>query len=395
MMDDFNLDNLEIDFDNLDMDDMFEVSEVVDDEEIEVPHIKLHTKDFLGALRRAKTIISSSAKDLMSKSVCMQVIDNELYVNATNFDVFIEAKAPIINTNNILDKAIVCPINTLFQLTKAFPSTVTLLEEEGKIKVRLIGGSIDIETIEISRDKFLMHDEVAPQGEMDVQDFNAILNAFASISQNAVSPTEKRIIFNKDGAMASYMFTMACREGEYPEFDVKMKDLPVLRMLTNSQQGKLRTYKVVDEKASSRFVIEHESFKYTFLVGECSFNKILVNAYKEADFESGGFVEFSNVYKLVELSSTLNYSAGKILMKFTDTNNLELVIPTKSGNNVFNLEVTPKGNIIPNIQQEVPAKMLYSMLKVFQKNIMLVVYINEDGLVLSNDDFKGIILLDA
>lgn len=394
-MEDFNLDNLEIDFDNLEMEDMFEVSDVVDDEVIEVPHIRLHTKDFLNALKRARTIISTSAKDLMSKSVCMQVIDNELYVNATNFDVFIETKAPIINTENILEKAIVCPVNTLFQLAKAFPSTVTLLEEDGKIKVRLIGGSIDIETIEVPRDRFLMHDEVAPCGEMDTQEFNSILNALAPLSQNAVSPAEKRIIFNQNGAMASYMFTMACKEGNYPEFDVKTKDLSVLRALTSSQQGKLRTYKVVDEKASSRFVIEHNTFKYTFLVGECSFNRILTSAYNDADFDNGGYIEFNNIYKLVELSSTLNYSAGKILMKFTDINNLELVLPTKNGNNVFNLEVTPKGNIIQDVQLEVPAKMFYSMLKVFQKNMMLIVHIQEEGLVLSNDDFKGIILLDA
>lgn len=394
-MEDFNLNNLEIDFDNLEMEDMFEVSDVVDDEVIEVPHIRLHTKDFLNALKRAKTVISSSAKDLMSKSVCMQVIGNELYVNATNFDVFIEAKAPIINTENILEKTIVCPINTLFQLAKAFPSTVTLLEEDGKVKVRLIGGSIDIETIEVARDKFLMHDEVAPCGEIDAQEFNSILNALASISQNAISPSEKRIIFNQNGAMASYMFTIACKEGNYPEFDVKMKDLGVLRSLTASQQGKLRTYKVVDEKASSRFVIEHETFKYTFLVGECSFNRMLVNAYKKSDFDNGGYIEFNNIYKLVELSSMLNYSAGKILMKFTDMNNLELILPTKNGNNIFNLEVTSKGNIVQDMQLEVPAKMFYAMLKVFQKNMMLVMNIQEDRLILSNDDFKGIILLDA
>jgi hypothetical protein len=82
-------------------------------------------------------------------------------------------------------------------------------------------------------------------------------------------------------------------------------------------------------------------------------------------------------------------------MKFADMNNLEIVLPTKNGNNVFNLEVTPKGNIIQDVQLEVPAKMFYSMLKVFQKNMMLIMNIQEDRLILSNDDFKGIILLDA
>ena len=60
-MENFDLNNLELNLEeDVDLDDMFELSSVEDNEVIEEEHFKLATKDFLHLLKKAKTIISAS-----------------------------------------------------------------------------------------------------------------------------------------------------------------------------------------------------------------------------------------------------------------------------------------------------------------------------------------------
>ena len=393
---DFNLDNLELNLeDDLELDDMFELSSVEDTEVVEQPHFRIPTKDFVLMLRKAKSIISSASRDLISKAVCLHVEDGMVYLNATDFDVYMELKCPLLNTDNMLDVDVVCPIDTLMQLVKALPSTTTILLDGDDIKIKLIGGSIDIETLDVSRDKFLLKDDFVPDKEIDAQEFYNVLTSFTPIVQASVNPMEKRIIFNEEGAKALYMFTMVAFKGDYPAFDVKVKDLNVLKGLLVGTKGKLKTYKVAKETSSNRFAIENESFKYVFLIGDVNINRVMMGAFNETDFNQGAYIEFAHLSKLVELSSTLNYASGKVKMQFTESNVFELVVPTKNGDNVFKLDATPNGNVKIGEVVTVPAKMLLTVLKAFQKDTVLSLYADEEIIILSNSTFQGIILLDA
>lgn len=397
-MENFNLEELELNLeDDFDLDDMFELNAVEEDTEvIEEMHFKLPTKDFLGMLKRAKTVISSAARDLITKAVCMEVVDGNLVMRCTDFDVFLELKSPIMNTNNILDEVVVCPIDSLIQVAKALPATTVILkDEQGKIRIRLIGGSIDLETLSVGKDKFTMKDNVVEDKSIDAQDLYNTLLAFSPIVNASVNPMEKRIIFNDDGARAVYMFSITERRGEFPKFDVKMKDLSVLKALLINAKGKLRTFRTSDEKASTRFVIEDDTFRYTFLIGDANINRILADNLKETDFAQGAFIEFNKISKLVELSSSLNYATGKVKMKFTEMNVLSLHVPTKNGDNLFKLDATPNGNVVVGTEVEVPAKLFLTVLKAFQKRSVLTLYCDAGKILLANDDFNGLILLNA
>ena len=397
-MENFNLEELELDLEgDFDLDSMFELNAVEEDTEvIEEEHFKLPTKDFLGMLKRAKTVISSSARDLITKAICMEVVDGVLTMKCTDFDVFLELRNPIMNTNNVLEEAIICPIDSLIQVARALPATTVILKDaQGKIRIRLIGGSIDLETLSVGVDKFTMKDEVAEDKDIDAQDLYNVLTAFSPIVAASVNPMEKRIVFDENGARAVYMFSLTTREGNYPKFDVKVKDLSVLKTLLSSAKGNLKTFRTVNEKASSRFIIEGDTFRYTFLVGEANINRILADNLKESDFTQGAFLEFTKISKLVELSSSLNYATGKVKMKFTESNVLQLHVPTKNGDNTFKLDATPNGNLAIGVEVEVPAKLFLTILKAFQKRSVITLYCDAGRILLSNDDFKGLILLNA
>lgn len=397
-MENFNLEELELNLeDDFDLDDCFELSAVEEDTEvIEELHFKVPTRDFLGMLKKAKTVISSSARDLITKAVCMKVVDGNLVMRCTDFDVYMELKCPLMNNACILDEVVVTPIDNLIQVAKALPATTVILKDnEGKIRIKLIGGSIDLETLNVGEDKFVMKDEVVEDKGIDAQDLYSTLLAFSPIVNASVNPMEKRIIFNEEGAKVVYMFSITSREGDFPKFDVKTKDLSVLKTLLTNAKGKLRTYRTVDEKVSTRFVIEDDTFRYTFLIGETNINKILADNFNESDFLQGAFIEFSKISKLVELSSALNYATGKVKMKFTDMNVLQLHVPTKNGDNTFKLDATPNGNLEVGTEVEVPAKLFLTVLKAFQKRSVLTLYCNAGKILLANDDFKGLILLNA
>lgn len=395
-MEDFNLNELELNLDDdFNMDDMFELSTIDDSEVIDEPHFKIPTKDFLVMLRKAKTIISSASRDLVTKAVAMEVVDDKLHMRCTDFDVYMDLSCPLINQVNLLDKVVVTPIDNLIQLAKALPSTTTILNDNGNIKIRLIGGSMDLETIEIPKDKFIMKDEVKEDLGIDAEAMLNILTSFTPMVQASVNPMDKRIVFNKDGATSVYMFTLVNAPGNFPEFDVKVKDLQVLKVLLNKAKGQLRTYRTIDEKASSRFVIEGDTFKYAFLIGNAPINKILVDNFNNKDYTNGGFIEYPKLSKLVELSSSLNYTTGKVKLALKDTNTLVIHIPSKNGDNVFTIDFTPNGNIQVGTEVEIASKLFMTILKSFQKNTVLTLDINEDYILLSNNDIKGLILLDA
>ena len=61
------------------------------DVEIKEPHLKLSTKEFLEALKIAKSTISSNSKDLISRSALLKVEGGVLYLYCTDF----ESKAEI------------------------------------------------------------------------------------------------------------------------------------------------------------------------------------------------------------------------------------------------------------------------------------------------------------
>ena len=395
-MEDFNLNELELNLDDdFNMDDMFELSTIDDSEVIDEPHFKIPTKDFLVMLRKAKTIISSASRDLVTKAVAMEVVDGKLHMRCTDFDVYMDLSCPLINQVNLLDKIVVTPIDNLIQLAKALPSTTTILNDNGNIKIRLIGGSMDLETIEIPKEKFIMKDEVKEDLGIDAEAMLNILTSFTPMVQASVNPMDKRIVFNKDGATSVYMFTLVNAPGNFPEFDVKVKDLQVLKVLLNKAKGQLRTYRTIDEKASSRFVIEGDTFKYAFLIGNAPVNKILVDNFNNKDYTNGGFIEYPKLSKLVELSSSLNYTTGKVKLALKDTNTLVIHIPSKNGDNVFTIDFTPNGNVQVGTEVEIASKLFMTILKSFQKNTVLTLDINEDYILLSNNDIKGLILLDA
>lgn len=393
-----NLESLELDLegvsdtlDNLDLNDYEDVS-VIDE-----PHIKVSTKEFKELLKIAKTMTSNNAKDIISKSICIQAKDNKVVAMCTDFDVYLEYNIDLINTDNILEDVICFPIDTMIKLMKAVPQNVVIFKDDEGYKLKLAGGSIPLDTHNLPVEKFAFNDEIkiSDCGSMYSNVLYSILRDFTPITTSAITPNERRIVFDNEGAVSVYMFTMIKQVGIFPTMDIKIKDLSILKNLLNGLDCTLSFYDTSDITKSKRKVIQCDKFKYAFLSSDMKVSKTLLDLEATLDKSNGLFIDYLQLYKLVELSSELDYSLGKIGLKFTDDNKLCLEFKTKKGkDNLFYIDGTNDGIVNPSTNIQVQSKFLKVLLSSFNKMSSIKVCINDNSLVVVTDNYHSVLFTD-
>lgn len=380
-------------FDESAIDDMDLNSYGSVDTTISEKHLKMNTKEFKEALKIAKSVVATSAKDIISKAMCLKREGDKVKIYCTDFDVYLEQEIELLNTENILEESISFPVDVMMKLVKAVPSNIVIFKDEEGYKIKLVGGDVFLEVHSIDVDKFLCKDEFKDTAvNLEASELNAILRDFSPIVCSAVSPQERRIVFS-DKAISTYMFSSIYSEGKYPTMDLKVKDINILKQLTNTED----VLKVKDpvNKDVYRKVIEGPNFKYTFLVSDLGINEQISSALDTLNFTDGFYVDYLQLYKTIELSSELNYSVGKVGLNFDDQ--FTLYFKTKKGKDtVFHIEGSKDGNVTPlKNNLEVQSKLLKVLLRCFSKESSIKIGLQEDVLLISTDNYKAVLFIST
>lgn len=392
-----NLEDVDLDEVNLDDMDLSDFGEV--NESIDYPHIKLGSKVFKEFLKVAKKVCASGGKDIISKAICLQYNkDKEKVVGyATDFDVYIQQELECLNTENILEEPIVVPTDILIKLCSAVPANTIIYKKDDVMYIRLYGGDMELETHTMSVDKFQFLDEVTRVGTVEATPLYGILKDFSPVVSAAVNPAEKRIVVTKDGAFANYMFAILKSDIVTGEYDLKSKDIEVLKALTvNKKDETLTVYRTNEDVKAVRCVIEAVDFKYAFLVSESSMSETLKNNMAQVLKGDGVFVDFIQLYKMVELASELPYALGKVGINYSD-DGIYVDVKTKKGaSNIFNISGSIEGNIAPlDKELVVQAKLLRILLRSFASKQSIKLSVSKEGLGISCDDYSSAIYSEA
>ena len=187
------------------------------DTDIPFPHVRIQTKQLQGLLRIAKLLSMASGRDVVSKSVSFHVEEGRLVCRATDFDSYLVQKFDLLNDENVLEDDFVIPIDILTKLSKACPATIAILKDEEGLKMRLAGGDIILETYTVPLEKFSLRDQFERISEVEAPSLLATIRAMGPIVTSAVNPTERRIVFKKGNAYASYMWALVTSIGDYPQ----------------------------------------------------------------------------------------------------------------------------------------------------------------------------------
>ena len=392
--------SLDMDFDNVDLSDVGD-DDLADmdlssfgevDDTIEFPHVKVSTKDFKEFLKVAKTVCSSGGRDVVSKAVCLKAEGDKLVCRSTDFDVYIEQKLELLNVENVLDEAVIIPTDILIKLAKAVPVNTIIYKNDDKFFIRLYGGDIVLETYTLTTDKFEFIDEVEKVGTISAEDLYAVMKDFSSVVTAAVSPAERRIIFEKNKAYASYMWAILMSERAFANYDLKIKDISVLKSLTVGSEESINVYQTKDENKIKRCVFEGTNFKYSFLVSDVTISESMKDNVSSVIGDSGVFVDFLSLYKMVEVAADLPYSIGKVGINYSD-DGIVIAIKTKKGNdNIFNIPGSKNGSTDPMADElVVQAKLLKIVLRSFASKSSVKVCVSDKGMGIVCDDYSAAI----
>ena len=359
------------------------------DVEIKEPHLKLSTKEFLEALKIAKSTISSNSKDLISRSALLKVEGGVLYLYCTDFDIYLKLKLNILNTENLITDTVIFPVDSIMQLLKAVPSTTVISKKEDSYYINLVGGSVILETHVVDESKFKFAEAMNKSDKtINSNKLYSIIKDFSPLVSSAISPSEKRIVFSNK-VISTYMLSSISADLDLPDLDLRVKDMSVLRQLTNlEKEEELSIYFGDNGRAS----IEGENFNYTFLTSDLKTNKTLLDILDKQDYTNGLFIDYLSFYKLIELSAELSYSTGKVLVSIRD-DVCEVTFKTRKGNDsVLTLEGLKEGSIT-SIEKEVQSKLLRILLKSFSGSSQVKVNLTEESLIVVNEDYHGVLFL--
>lgn len=377
--------------DSLDLNNYGVINEIINE-----PHLKMHTSDVKNMLKVAKSIISVSARDTLSKSICLKRVEDKVVAYVTDFDNYLEYTLDLLNADNILEDCVVFPVDTMLKLIKAVPSSTIIFKDEEGYKLKLIGGSLPLETHDLTDDKFKLQceTELSKVPTMQSTDLANILKSYYNLVNSAISPVERRIVFSENMAIGVYMFSAIYSEGQFPTMDLKIKDINILKQLITDDE-ELMFYDTVNTKVSRKLIVG-EKFKLAFIVSDdCKVPELILNGINKTDFASGIYIDLVQLFKMIELSSDLNNSTGKVEFNINEDNSLKLVLKTqKSKDSEFTLKGNIEGIVKPirnNI--EVQSKLLKVLLKAFAGNTSVKVLVTSDALTVTSHNFKSVLFI--
>lgn len=396
------MDDMDLDLDGVDLDGVEEQMEIdgMDlsdfgeiDDSIDLPHVKVATKSLKEFLKVAKQVCSSGGRDIVSKAVCLKADpeNGKLICKATDFDVYAEQKLELLNTENILTESIQVQTDILIKLTKAVPVNTIIYKKDDSFYIRLYGGDMVIENYTFPEEKFMFSDEVDKVDDIEAEDLYGMMKDLTPVVTAAVSPAERRVLCEKDKAFANYMWAIIMVGKSFSNFDLKVKDLSILKTLVmDKKEEQVIVYRTKPDNKTVRCVLEGSDFRYAFLVSEVSVSESMKDNISTVVTDKGVYVDFVQFYKMVEVASDLPYSIGKIGVNYSEEGIKVNIMTKKGGSNPFDIAGSIEGEIEP-LKEElvVQAKLLRIVLRSFASKSSIRLTVSDKGLGIQSDDYRA------
>lgn len=390
-----SLDDLTIEDDDLDLDsvDLSQFGEV--HEEINDPHIKFSTKAFINVLKALRQVCQTSGRDVISKSFLIKANGGKIIIKATDFDTYYQTELECLNTENVCDDAITIPLDVIMKLVNVLPASTIILKRDGSYYIHLVGGDMVLETYTVDVTKFDLADEFEDKGSIAAPALSVILRDFGSLAMAALNPSDRRICFSSEDAVAAYTYSVIRNEGQFADFDLKIKDVKVLATAISGSDEVLKVSGSVNSKAK-RVKISGEKFSYAFLVSDIKANEKLVTTCKDVILKPGVYVDYVQLSRLVRVAYELQYSVGKVNINYDESDNLVLEIQTKKqASSIFRLAGSRFGDIKPLAKPlVVQAKLFYTLLNSFRNESSVNIILSEKCLGIKTDNYSGALLVD-
>lgn len=387
------------DFDDIDLDTMGEVEDIdlstfgTVEEEIKLPHLKFSGTQFKFLIRLAKSLSVPSGRDVISKSILIHPNNDKIEFYLTDFDVYFFYELDRINVQNVLTEDIIIPTDYLDKLARAIGNKVTIFKDGDDFKLSLLGGDIILETYNVDVEKFKFKDTYNKQQSIASKDLHMLVKDFSTIVSNAISPSERRILCDKDMAFASYMWGNITCKKSFSDMDLKVKDIKVLSQILSEVEEELEIFETDDKATTKRKVIKGNNFYYAFLISDSTVSESIRNNIKEVINLSKGkcYVDFANLLRLADISSVLPNSTGKLEFNYCESG-VQVTLKLKKGDSTFTLVGSKEGDTTPfSTNFTISSKLLLLFLKAFTSQLSVAFFITDKGIGISSNEYDAIL----
>lgn len=385
-LEDVDLDDVESGIDTMDLSDFGEVDDTID-----YPHIKVSTKALKEFLKVAKQICSAGGRDIVSKAICLKADGDKLLCKATDFDVYVEQKLELLNTENVLTDVIEVPTDIIIKLTKAVPVNTIIFKKDDEYFIRLYGGDMSLEVYTFPEEKFTFSDETDKVTDISAEDLYGAMKDLTPVVTAAVNPAERRVLCEDEKAFANYMWAIIMVNKPFAKFDLKVKDLSVLKtLIMDKKEENIIVHRTKEDNKTVRCVLEGSDFKYAFLVSEVSMSESMKDNITTVVTNEGVFVDFVQLYKMVEVASDLPYAIGKIGINYCDDGISVNIMTKKGADNKFTISGNIEGDLTPLAEDlVVQAKLLRVVLRSFASKSSVRLTVSDKGLGILSDDYSA------
>jgi DNA polymerase III sliding clamp (beta) subunit (PCNA family) len=357
------------------------------------PHLKFDTRQFSSFLRVARQIVSNSGRDPVSKAISISVdaSSGTCVLRATDYDTYFEQNIPLLNKENVLTDHLVVPLDVLLKVVKAVPAHIVFLKRDDKVFVHIVGGDLVLESYTIEKGKFLCTDTQAKIGSLSAKALFTVIKDLVGVVATSVNAPERRILFEDGNAYANYLWAIVKAEGDYPKFDLKVRDVSVLKALLLDSTETLEVLSAKSANGVSRMVLKGANFSYAFITSEVSVSNALKSSMVEVVREDSLFVDLIQLYKMVELSADLAYSTGRVGLNFDAEGNLLVSIRTKRDkDSSFVVSGSKNGSPKPLREEiQVQAKLLRLLLRVFGGTSTIQISLAEKGIGIRSEKYQA------
>ena len=270
------IDITDVDFDSIDLGDDLELD--VDeaslasfgevDVEIHEPHVKVSTKSFAEALKMAKLVAQVSGRDVIAKSLLFEYDNGMIVVKATDSETYLTYKMECLNSENVLKEPFTIPIDTLLKVFKALPLNTAFIKRDDQIYIKLFGGDLPLETFSVDPEKYYFTEELEKVHTINAATLHSIVKDLSPLVCAAVNPTERRIIFSKEGGYCTYLWSIIKAFGSFVDFDLRVKDINALRVaLANNDEDVTIKMSKADSRVR-KLEVSGQRFSYLFFISD-------------------------------------------------------------------------------------------------------------------------------
>lgn len=364
---------------------------------IDEPHIKVPIKKLIDVLKVSSMISAAGENSFEGKVVMLKIEPGLCRFLLSDNKRTIEKKVEILNTENQFTGTVAFSTSLLARLTKVCSSIFILIErtvvneatqkESKKYALKIRGGEIYLDNIQMSEDKFVKSYDDPTIKEFNKVETAGIIKSLFSFASTAIK-SGKNIDFLGKVVEASPINSLAkvYTENDYPTFKISLTDAKILYALCMgddspnigiNNNGKIFT--------GNTFGFRTESYP----ASACNFDSVAERMFQGTT----AIVDAQHLIQISDLSCGLDTSTGNLQFNYNEDGRVVCELLTKRENSDIVIQGTSNTDLVPMEKPiEVPAMNLRGALTIFASETTLSMSVSPDGISLVNGNTKVAIL---